>query len=183
MTSSHTVDRAARGDRDAFDVLVEGSIDRLFGLARLILQDVDLAEDAVQEALVRCWQRLPTLRDPERFDVWLRRLLVNAAIDLHRQRRRHRAMASIVAIDVAIPDPGKAVADRDQLRVAFQRLRIEHRIVLVLHHHLGLSTSEIAVAIGVPGGTARSRLHYATEALRAAVEAGERSSGVGRTSA
>jgi RNA polymerase sigma-70 factor (ECF subfamily) len=67
--------------------------------------------------------------------------------------------------------------------VAFQRLRIEHRIILVLHHHLGLSTSEIALALGIPGGTAKSRLHYATEALRAAVDAGERSPSVGRTSA
>jgi RNA polymerase sigma-70 factor, ECF subfamily len=183
VTNAQTVGQAARGDREAFDYLVEESIDRLYALARLILQDFDLAEDAVQEALVRCWQRLPTLRDPDRFDAWLRRLLVNAAIDLHRQRRRHRATASIVALEVAIPDPGKDVADRDQLRVAFQRLRIEHRIVLILHHHLGLTTAEIATVLGTPAGTAKSRLHYATAALRAAVEAGERSPSVGRTSA
>ena len=72
------VERARKGDHDAFAVLAGATIGRLDAAARLILRDPDRAEDAVQETLVRCWRDLPTLRDPDRFDAWLHRLFLNA---------------------------------------------------------------------------------------------------------
>ena len=157
------------------------ALDRLYALARLILRDADLAEDAGQEALIHCWRELPRLRDADRFDAWLNRLLVNAATDQHRRRRRFRALVS------AIPDPAVQtdftidLAVSDELRTAFERLRVEHRAVLVLHHYLGLSMSEIADVLTVPIGTVKSRMHYAAEAMRAAVDAGARASAAPRS--
>ncbi len=168
------VERAARGDRDAFDLLVSDAVDRLYAMARLILRDADLAEDAVQEALIHCWRELPRLRDPERFAAWLHRLLVNAATDQHRRRRRFQASIGLVRSSGVERDFAIDVAVRDELRVAFERLRVEHRAALVLHHYLGLSPTEIADTLGVPLGTAKSRLHYGAEAMRAAVDAGSR---------
>jgi RNA polymerase sigma factor (sigma-70 family) len=167
------VERAASGDRDAFDVLMTDALDRLYAIARLILRDNDLAEDAVQEALIHCWRELPRLRDPERFDAWLHRLLVNAATDQFRRRRRFHASVSFID-DRIEPDFSAHLAMQDEIRVAFERLRMDHRAALVLFHYLGLSVAEIAEALGVPVGTAKSRLHYAAQAMRAAVEAGTR---------
>jgi len=167
------VEQAARGDRDAFDALTSDALDRLYGIARLILRDADLAEDAVQEALIHCWRELPRLRQPDRFDGWLHRLLVNAATDQHRRRRRFHASVALIA-DRIEPDFAPDVAMREELRAAFERLRVEHRAALVLHHYVGLSAGEIAEALGIPDGTAKSRLHYATQAMRAAVDAGSR---------
>lgn len=168
------VERAAHGDRDAFDVLLSDAIDRLYGLARLILRDPDLAEDAVQEALIHCWRELPRLRDATSFDSWLNRVLVNAATDQHRRSRRFQALVSILPQSQVAPDFATDVVMSDELRSAFERLRMEHRVVLVLHHYLGLSVPEIADTLNVPGGTVKSRLHYAAEAMRAAVDAGTR---------
>ena len=166
--------RAAHGDRDAFDVLMSDSLDRLYALARLILRDTDLAEDAVQEALIHCWRELPRLRDPGRFDAWLNRLLVNAATDQHRRRRRFHALVSVIPDSSVQSDFSIELAVADEIRVAFERLRVEHRAVLVLHHYLGLSAAEIADVLAVPTGTIKSRLHYAAQAMRAAVDAGAR---------
>jgi len=168
------VERAAQGDRDAFDLLVSDAIDRLYAVARLILRDADLAEDAVQEALIHSWRELPRLRDPHRFDAWLHRLLVNAATDQHRRRRRFQASIGLVRSSGVERDFAIDVAARDELRIAFERLRVEHRAALVLHHYLGLSPTEIADTLGIPLGTAKSRLHYGAEAMRAAVDAGSR---------
>src|SRR3954467_3687217 len=104
MRQGELVERASRGDRDAFDLLTSDAIDRLYAMARLIVRDADLAEDAVQEALIHCWRELPRLRDHDRFDAWLHRLLVNAATDQYRRRRRFRASIA------ALPDPA---AERD----------------------------------------------------------------------
>jgi RNA polymerase sigma-70 factor, ECF subfamily len=170
------VARAARGDRSAFDVLVEASIDRLYAVARLILRDTDLSEDAVQEALVRCWQRLPTLRNPAHFDTWLYRLVVNAAMDESRQRRRFRT--SITALPLPVPgaDPSVELAARDQLARGFERLGVEQRVAIVLHYYVGMTTTEMGEVLGIPGGTAKSRLHYAIQAMRAALAAEARAS-------
>jgi len=168
------VERAAQGDRDAFDLLVSDAVDRLYAMARLILRDADLAEDAVQEALIHCWRELPRLRDPERFAAWLHRLLVNAATDQHRRRRRFQASIALAGPTGVERDFSIEVAVRDELRIAFERLRVEHRAALVLHHYMGLSPTEIADTLGIPLGTAKSRLHYGAEAMRAAVDAGSR---------
>ncbi len=174
MRATELVERAASGDRDAFDLLVSDALDRLFAVARLILRDADLAEDAVQEALVHCWRELPRLRDPARFEAWLQRLLVNAATDQHRRRRRFHASVCLIGQQPAQRDFAIDIANADELRAAFELLRIEHRTVLVLQHYLGLSSKEMADVLGIPTGTVKSRLHYATEAMRAAIDAGAR---------
>jgi RNA polymerase sigma-70 factor, ECF subfamily len=168
------VEAAQRGDHDAFEALAIGAADRLFAIARLILRDISAAEDAVQEALVHAWRDLPRLRDPDRFDAWLRRLLVNACADQGRRRRRWSAEIQIVRVEPAADDAIGTLADRDQLERGFRRLKPEQRAAVVMHFYLGLTIAEIADTLGVPLGTAKSRLHYATETLRAALEADAR---------
>lgn len=161
-----------RGDREAFGVLVVHTSDRMYAIATRILRDSELAEDALQGALLTAWRQLPTLRDPDRFDAWVRRLLVHACYAEARRQRSWAANVRVLPVDgPAAPDMLVSVADRDALDRAFRRLTIEQRAVFVLHHHVGLQLVEIAETLGVPAGTARSRLHYATRALRAAVEA------------
>jgi RNA polymerase sigma factor (sigma-70 family) len=167
--------RAQRGDREAFTDLAAASLARLDAVARLILRDPDLAKDAVQNGLVRAWRDLPTLRDPDRFDAWIRRLVVRACLEEIRHQRRRPMTASVVDVGHPIePDVSSAVADQDQLERAFRRLRPEDRAILVLRHYLDLSVPDIADALRIPLGTAKSRLHRATDELRAALEADAR---------
>lgn len=168
------VEAASRGDHEAFEVLASSAGDRLYAVARLILRSTDLAEDAVQEALVRAWQQLPSLRDPDRFDAWLYRLVVNACADQGRQLRRWTAQVRPLTELAARDREIQGVADREQLERGFSRLKPEQRAVLVMHHYSGYSAAEIAAILGIPEGTARSRLFYATEAMRAALEADAR---------
>jgi RNA polymerase sigma-70 factor (ECF subfamily) len=170
------VERARRGDREAFGVLAAGAVDRLYGIARLILRDTELAEDATQDALIRAWRDLPTLRDVERFDAWLYRLIVRASADVGRHRRRWRAEVSLLSNEPSEPDRASALADRDLIERGLRRLTDAQQSILVLHFYVGLSPSETAVALDIPVGTAKSRLHYAIEALRAAMAADARSS-------
>jgi RNA polymerase sigma-70 factor (ECF subfamily) len=171
------VDRARRGDREAFSVLAGGAVDRVYAIARLILRDTDLAEDATQDALVRAWRDLPTLRDVERFDAWLYRIVVRSCADIGRRRRRWRSELTIVPIEPAEPDRATELADRDQLERGLRRLSDAQRTILILHFYVGLSPSEAADVLAIPVGTAKSRLHYAIDALRAALAADERSAG------
>jgi RNA polymerase sigma-70 factor (ECF subfamily) len=171
------VERARRGDHDAFAVLAGAAISRLDGAAWLILRDTEQAKDAVQNCLVRAWRDLPTLRDPDRFDAWLHRLLVNACIDEARRTRRHRLDIELGAIDLSTPDRVAAtIADRDQLERGFVRLTPELRAVIVLHHYLDLPLPAVADSLGIPLGTAKSRLHRALGQLRAALDADTRGS-------
>jgi RNA polymerase sigma-70 factor (ECF subfamily) len=169
------VERAIGGDHDAFAELARASINRLYATARLILRDESRAEDATQEALVSAWRDLSGLRDPERFEAWLHRVLVRAC---YREARRSRARGRI-ELHVAMPDlcekdPGQALAERDELERGFRQLDAEQRTVLVLHYYLGLSLEEAAEALGVPAGTVKSRLHRAIQAMRAALDADAR---------
>jgi RNA polymerase sigma-70 factor (ECF subfamily) len=169
------VERARKGDHDAFSVLAGAAISRLDSAAWLILRDPEQAADAVQNALVRAWRDLPTLRDPDRFDVWLHRLLVRSCIDEARRLRRHRIDLELTPLDApAAADHESAVADRDQIERGFVRLEPEMRAVLVLHHYLDLSLQDVAVTLGIPIGTAKSRLHRAVRLMRAALEADAR---------
>jgi RNA polymerase sigma-70 factor, ECF subfamily len=166
------VERAQRGDREAFGSLVQLTSDRMYAIASRILRDADLAEDALQGALITAWRSLPSLRDPARFEAWLRRLLVHACYAEARRRRSWTSTIRVLPVDGPVgPDGLLSIVDRDALDRAFRRLSIDQRAVFVLHHHLGLALTEIAETIGIPAGTARSRLHYATRALRAAIEA------------
>ena len=165
------VEAAAKGDHEAFEALATSAGDRMYAVARLILRQSDLAEDAVQEAFVRAWRELPSLRDPDRFDAWLYRLVVNACADQGRQLRRWSNQVRPVPMDRSISDETGSVADRDQLERAFTRLKPDQRAVVVLHHYSGFSAAEISRILDIPEGTARSRLHYATEAMRSALQA------------
>lgn len=174
------VEAAQRGDHEAFEVLATSAGDRLYTVARLILNSADLAEDAVQEALVRAWRKLPSLRDPDRFDAWLHRLVVNACADQGRQLRRWSNQVRPMPLEPSVGDNTGVVAVREQLERGFERLRPEQRAVVVLHYHSGYSAAEIARMLGIPEGTARSRLHYATEAMRAALQADVRQPAVAK---
>jgi RNA polymerase sigma-70 factor, ECF subfamily len=179
------VQQAQRGDRDAFAVLVRTHGDRLFGVARRILRELDLADDAVQQALVIAWRELPRLREPDRFEAWLTRILVRICYEASRASRR--ATVHLVSLDGAVEpvsaDPAVSIAQRDQLERAFSRLPPEQRAILVLRHYLGLEPTEIAETLGIPAGTARSRLHYAHREMRAALEADARPALAGGRSA
>ena len=166
--------QAQRGDRDAFAVIAAASVDRLYAIARVTLRDADRAEDAVQETLVRCWRDLPGLRDPDKFEAWQRRMLMHAITDEFRRGRRYEAKVRVLHAEPVTTDAAAALADRDELDRGFQRLTPDHRTILVLRHYQGLSMPEVADALGIAEGTAKSRLHYAMEALRAALEADAR---------
>jgi RNA polymerase sigma-70 factor (ECF subfamily) len=181
MVQRELVELARKGDRDAFSALAASIVDRLYATAMLILRDHSMADDATQETIVRAWRDLPSLRDPDRFDAWLRRLLVNACRDEGRRHRRRRPeMTLLPSHEPVVNDSSVALADRDALERGFRRLSSDHRAAVVLHHYLGLSLPEVAHAIGVPIGTAKSRVHHATRALRAALEADARSGGMTR---
>ena len=168
--------KAARGgDQAAFVDLVRPRVDRLYAIAQRILRDADRAEDAVQDTLVVAWRDLRGLRDPERFDAWLGRVLVRECIDHATRERRRTAILRVLPIDgPAAPDQLLSLADRDQLDRGFRRLSPEQRAILVLHHFEGYAPSEIAELLGIPAGTARSRLHHAHRAMRAALDADAR---------
>ena len=168
------VERARDGDRDAFQALAETVVDRLYSTAILIVHDSALAEDASQEALIRAWRGLPRLRDSSRFDAWLNRILLNACLDSVKSRR---GGANLSAAQGAIADGLTFEVDydrRDEVSRALARLRPAERAVLVLRYFVGLSTPQLAEALAVPLGTAKSRLHNALRAMRAAVEADRR---------
>ena len=176
--------RASRGDHDAFTMLAEAAFDNLTRTARLILQGDDEAADAVQEALVAAWLHIRAVRDPERFDAWLHRLLVHACYRVARRRTKRRVME----VDVALlevsgrSDPQAPTLVRDQLERGFRRLTADQRAVLVVHHYLGLADAEAAAVLELPLGTFKSRLNRATAAVRAAIEADERTPAIARES-
>ena len=170
------IEAARQGDRAAYVDLIRTRQDRLFATAQRILRDIDRAEDALQDALVIAWRDLRGLRDPDRFDAWLQRVLINVCIAQATRERRRIANLRVLPVDEpAGPDELLSLADRDLLERGFRRLPPEQRAILVLHHYLGYPLTEIAETLGIPPGTARSRLHRAHRAMRAALEADARS--------
>jgi RNA polymerase sigma-70 factor, ECF subfamily len=166
------VERAREGDDVAFTELVDLDGDMCYAIAFRILRDAERAQDAVQQAFLFAWRDLPRLRDPERFGPWLHRLLVNACYEELRRQRRWTTRITVLPVDgPGGPDPMVSVDDRDALDRAFERLSPQHRAVFVLHHHAGHQLAEIADIVGIPVGTVKSRLHYATRTLRAALVA------------
>jgi len=169
------VERARRGDHDAFAALAGATMGRLEAAARLILRDPDRADEAVQETMVRCWRDLPTLRDPDRFEAWLYRLFLNACRDELRAAKRRTAEVTLPEIHPpAVGDSQSAIADRDHLARGMRHLEPEQRTLIVLHYYLGLPLPDAAATLRIPLGTAKSRLHRAIQALRAALDADAR---------
>jgi RNA polymerase sigma-70 factor (ECF subfamily) len=163
------------GDREAFTELTRHSIGRLYAIARLILRDSEKAEDATQEALVAAWRQLSGLRDPDRFDAWLRRLLVRACYrEAGKDHRQRRIATRVEPFATVGSDPGIALADHDELERGFARLKPDQRALLVLHYYLGLPVAETAEILGLPVGTVKSRLFRTTQQMRAAMEADAR---------
>jgi RNA polymerase sigma-70 factor (ECF subfamily) len=166
------VERAGRGDHDAFTVLATAVAGRLDAAARLILRDPELARDAVQNTLIRAWRDLPGLRDPDRFDAWLHRLLINASLD--EARRRRRRVVEFAITDLDIPDRGDAardVADRDLVERALVRLDPAHRALVVMHYYFGYPLPEAASSLGISLPAAKARLHRAMQGLRRSMTA------------
>jgi RNA polymerase sigma factor (sigma-70 family) len=177
MGQQELVARAQRGDHEAFCALVHGALGRLYGTARLILHDSEHAEDAVQEALIAAWRDIRGLRDPDRLEAWLHRLVVRSCYRLAERERRHVVRVYPI-LDSDAPqeaDDTGLVAERARLGWAFGELTPQQRAILVLVYYADLPLNEAATALGIPLGTAKSRLHRACRALRAVLEADERS--------
>jgi RNA polymerase sigma-70 factor (ECF subfamily) len=169
--------QAQHGDREAFAALAAAGADRYLAVARRILRDLDLAEDATQQALLAIWRDLPQLRDPARFEAWSYRLLVRACYAEGRKTRNWSPNLRLLPADEPVgPDGLSSVIDRDQLDRGFRRLSLDHRTVVVLRHYLDLPLEAIAEVLGVSPGTVASRLHYAMRGLRAALDADARTS-------
>lgn len=186
------VERARAGDSEAFEALVRAKVDTLYHLAVAILGQPADADDATQDAFLTAWQRLDDLRDLDRFDPWLTRILVNTCRSSARRRRRRQVREMPVASTLAPSDGGRGVAadtgegvlervamaqpafdertaEADQFDRAFQRLSVEERALLVLHHVEGRSVADVGTALGIPVGTVKSRLHRARGALEGAL--------------
>ena len=167
---------AREGDHRAYSELVARSIGRLTAAARMILRDEHRAQEAVQDTLVEAWRSLRGLRDPDRFDAWLHRLLVRAC---HSRSRREWRRAVVEfrltpADEPATPDAERAVVLHDQVERGLSRLSPEQRTVLVLVYFIDLPLADAAQVVGIPVGTMKSRLSRATQALRAVIDADER---------
>jgi len=164
------VERASQGDPEAFGVLVGGHLARMDTAARLILRDPELARDAVQEATLRAWKNLRGLRDPGRFEAWLHRLTVNACLDIARKRRGRVVEIELTPFhDAPVADPTARVADSLYVERMLAAVDPAQRAVVVLHYYLDLTIPETAATLGIPVGTAKSRLNRALGAMRISV--------------
>jgi RNA polymerase sigma-70 factor (ECF subfamily) len=176
VMQAELVARAQQGDREAFSTLAHGVSARLYATARLILRQPDRAEDAVQDTLIEAWRDIRGLRDPDRLDAWLHRLLVRACHRHVRTEQRRRVIE--IELPWSVGDPGadaaRALAERDEMDRAFRRLTPDQRTILALVYYADLPLADVAVALGVPLGTTKSRLHRAIAAVRAALAADER---------
>lgn len=165
------VERAAAGDVDAFEALVAARLNRAFRTASAILGSEADAYDVVQEAFVATWRHLPKLRDRTRFDAWLNKMIVNRCRDVLRRRRRSREVALDGALDLRSEDSMDAASDMAALTTAFERLSVDHRHLLVMHHLHRVPVADLARELGIPEGTTKWRLHAARGALTRALEA------------
>ena len=169
------VDRAHHGDLDAFEELMHARIDAIYRLSYAIVGDEADARDSTQETFIAAWRRIRELRDPDRFDAWLQRIAVNAARMTLRSRGRRRVReipsGDVEALAAASDRAAPERPDPDRLSAALDRLPVEQRSILVLHHLEGHGLAELAEILDVPVGTVKSRLHTARRALEAALTA------------
>jgi len=171
------IDRARNGDLDAFETIVRARMDAVYRLTSAILGDEADARDAAQETFVLAWREMSRLREPDKFEAWLQRVAVNAARMTLRARGRRRireipsSQVDVLAGHVATD--GTAGADAARLGVALERLDVDQRAILVLHHLDGRPLAELATILDIPVGTAKSRLFAARRALEVALRADE----------
>jgi RNA polymerase sigma-70 factor, ECF subfamily len=169
------VEGARDGDRVAFDALVRRKVDVVYRTSLAILGREADADDATQETFLAAWRKLPSLRDPERFDAWLGRITVNACRLTLRRRRGVREISSDemeggeARVHGAGPELAESTADLDAFDRAFERLAVDDRALLLFHHRDELALGEIAARLGIPVGTVKSRLHRARQALERAL--------------
>jgi RNA polymerase sigma-70 factor (ECF subfamily) len=164
--------RAKEGDERAFADLTSEIGARLDRAAYGILRDRDLAEDAMQAALVQIWRKLPTLRDPDRFDAWSYKLLVHACYAEAKRNPQWLPDSEVPTVhEPKAADDLAAVLDRDELERVFARLSIDQRVVIVLHFHLDMTFEQIAKTLSIPKGTVASRLRRAMRVMRTALRA------------
>jgi RNA polymerase sigma-70 factor (ECF subfamily) len=163
------ITRAARGDADAFGLLMADRMPGLLRLARTIVRNEADARDVTQDAFVSAWQNLPRLRDERRFNAWLNTILANRCRDLLRRRGRIREI-DVEGAALRAADPAPNALERAAVLAAFDRLSIADRQILALHHLEERPLDQIARALGIPVGTAKSRLHAARKALGRALE-------------
>ena len=178
------VERAQRGDELAFETLLERRIGALVRLASAILGDDDDARDAVQQACLQAWRELPNLREPERFDAWLGRIMTNACRTLLRSRRRRRVreipvgsldeVSGLALASRSSAGPSERTGEIEVVSRAFDRLTADARILLALHHLEGRSIAETASIAGFSVATTKWRLHVARSALERALELEQR---------
>lgn len=169
------VDRARKGDLDAFESIVRARMDAVYRLTAAILGDEADARDAAQETFVAAWRELPRLRDPDRFEAWLQRVAVNASrMTLRaRGRRRVREIPSSQVVGIAGRAAPDGRSDAVLLDAGLRLLPIEQRSILVLHHLEGRPLADIAAILEIPVGTAKSRLFTARKALESALRSEE----------
>ena len=164
------IERARRGDRAAYEQIVRRKVETVYRTARAILGNDADADDATQETLIGAWRKLPSLRDPERFDAWLGRITFNAC-RMALRRRRGPALIELPTDPAHEPrDPllggfEHRTVTADAFDRAFDRLPVEQRAILVLHHRDELPIAEVAARLGIPEGTVKSRLAAARAAL------------------
>jgi RNA polymerase sigma-70 factor (ECF subfamily) len=171
LSDEDLVARAAGGDVGAFEALVAPRVNGAVRTASAILGSEADAHDVVQEAFVATWRHLPKLRDHARFDAWLNKMILNRCRDALRHQRRHPEVALDDALNLHSEDSSDADARLAALTTAFERLSVDHRHLLVMHHLHRVPVADLASELGIPEGTAKWRLHAARAALARALEA------------
>jgi RNA polymerase sigma-70 factor, ECF subfamily len=161
--------RGREGD-DAFADVTRRHIDAAYRLAWAILQDDVDADDATQDAFALAWRNRRSLRDPDRFDAWFGRILVNVCRERLRQRGRQKVRPLDDSDEAAVADASTAISSRDAIARAMRRLDADHRTVVVLRYWADLSIDQIADRLDVAPGTVKSRLHYALRSMRPKLE-------------
>ena len=170
MDQRQLVERARQGDHDAFAELARAAVVRLDRAARLILRDPELARDAVQDGLIRAWRDLPGLREPDKFDAWLHRLIVNACLDLARRRKRRVIEVELTEINTPLLQDHSGDSEaRELVDGVLRRLDERERAIVVLHYYLGMPLTDVSATLGIPLGTVKSRLHRALGSMRVAM--------------
>jgi RNA polymerase sigma-70 factor (ECF subfamily) len=167
--------RVQRGDEQAFESLTKADFPRLYRVARGVLGDPHLAEDATQQAFVEIWRGIPRLRDPAKYEAWSYRLLVRACSAEAKRRPDEEVIVASYPVEPRASDAYVAISDRDQLERGLRRLSMDHRVVLVLRFLVGMSPERVAETLGVTRWTVYARSDRAMKAMRAALEADARS--------